>query len=543
MADEQSQDDVDSMFDEAPADDAPEDNSEDISEDNSEDASEDAPEDEPEGASEESAEEAEGDAEGRTEGANSADYEDYDDLDLEDIDFPDDDFDEDFDEEGGGDSKKKWILIGSAVFVVVAALSGGAMFFLGGDEEETAHGDLPEAVLSLKIPKKSKMKMGQSAPRSSRLQPGGAPSPAPDARGAKPATGPTQSAPTGAPAPAQAQASAQAPAAAATPPIASRPRTQAGAGLIVPSVTAAAFKGFPMMQNPKPLPGPDKSLGESTGGGVIPIVSKDGRQPWQAYAKPFSGEATLARIGIIIKGLGFSRAATVAAINHTPAEVTLAFDPYAKNVGDWVGLARTAGHETLIPLPMEPADFPNSDPGPFALQTDLQQEQNLDRLRYILSVSMGNVGLLQMMGTRFATSQQALAPVLQEIRARGLLMIDDGLVKNSQIVSIASTIALPRARSDVFIDQDPSRLGIARGLSKLEAAALKNKSAIGIAQSLPTTLSNIMAWSKTLAGKKMILAPVSAIVKISGSGQPANKGDATTGGENGAAPKQAAAPK
>ena len=40
MADEQSQDDVDSMFDEAPADDAPAD----ISEDNSEEASEEAQE-------------------------------------------------------------------------------------------------------------------------------------------------------------------------------------------------------------------------------------------------------------------------------------------------------------------------------------------------------------------------------------------------------------------------------------------------------------------------------------------------------------------
>ena len=156
-------------------------------------------------------------------------------------------------------------------------------------------------------------------------------------------------------------------------------------------------------------------------------------------------------------------------------------------------------------LPMETADFPTSDPGPFALQTDLKQSDNIDRLQYIMSLSIGNVGFLQ-------------SPVLNEIRARGLLMIDNGLVAQSQIVKIASTIALPRARSDVYIDQDPSRLGILRGLSKLVELAQKNASAIGIARALPSTLSSIMTWTKTLAGKQLILAPVSAIVKISGSG-------------------------
>jgi uncharacterized protein len=506
MSDEKSQDDVDSMFDEASAEDVtPDEVVDDVQEDSADDATEDAPDD-------------------ATSGANAADYEDYDDLDLEDIDFPDDDFDEDYDEDSGG-GKKKWIIIGAAVFVGVAVLSGGAMFFLGGDDEEVAKGEPLDAVLSLKIPSKAKMKRGQMkmgspaqrAPQSTAPQAGPQKSAATMPAGAddKPAPQAAMQDNQGAKTTA---ASMPAAPSQTTPPEASRPRTQAGAGLVLASVNAAAFKGIPMMQNPKPLPGPDKKLGESMGGGIIPKVSSDGRQPWQAYAKPFSGEATMPRISIIIKGLGLSRAATIAAINHTPAEVTLAFDPYAKSVGDWVGLARTAGHETLITLPMEPADFPTSDPGPFALQTDLQQTENIDRLRYILSVSLGNVGLLQMMGTRFATSQQALAPVLEEIRTRGLLMIDDGLVKNSQIVKIASTIALPRARSDIFIDQVPSRIGIMRNLSKLEAAAKKNQSAVGIAQALPSSISHIMNWTKTLASKKLVLAPVSAIVKISGSG-------------------------
>ena len=415
---------------------------------------------------------------------------DFEDLDLEDIDFPDDDFDDDFGEDGEDGDKKKWIIIGSAVFVVVAVLSGGAIFFLGGDGEESAKSDLPEAILSLKIPPKGKMKMKmgrkgipppahKSAGTPTTSQQAGAPeqgnTPAPNSAAGQAAS--PQVSP---------QASPQA-SNSGTPPEASRPRTRAGAGTIVPSVTAAAFKDIPMMQNPKPLPGPDKKLGEAMEGGIVPKVSKDGRQAWQVYAKPFTG---------------------------------------------------SAGHETSITLPMEPDDFPTSDPGPIALQTDLKQNENIDRLRYVMSVSNGNVGMLQMMGTRFATSQQALTPVLKEIRNRGLLIVDDGLVKNSLIVKIASTIALPRARADVFIDQDPSKLGIMRGLSKLEEFAKKNASAIGIARALPSSITNIMAWTKTLAGKKIVLAPVSAIVKISGSGAGA-EAQAGAGQPNAPAPANA----
>jgi polysaccharide deacetylase 2 family uncharacterized protein YibQ len=138
---------------------------------------------------------------------------------------------------------------------------------------------------------------------------------------------------------------------------------------------------------------------------------------------------------------------------------------------------------------------------------------------------MGNVGLLQMMGSRFVNSRKALEPILKEISSRGLLMIDNGLARKSQISSIASTIGLPRARSDVFLDQDASRASIMRKLSALEATAKKNKSAIGIAQPLPNSISLIMNWTKTLAQKNLVLAPISAIVKISGSLKP--KADAS----------------
>ena len=470
---------------------------------------------------------------------DTANQEDIEDLTLKDIDLPDDGFDEE-DETSGG--KRKWVLIGSSI-VLLAILGGAGFYYFNNQNLLTKNGKPAEVALSLKIPSKSKLKKGRKKMISSSKKLLQKNPPSLNLKSPKNSKSPDKLKSINKPKPAgnakKLQTSSKKNKSPDLKTKSNRKKNKktltqdgkavqstsgakilADGSLVLPSVTAAAFKGIPMIKNPRPLADPDKSLGESMGGGVIPKISTDGRRPWKFYGKSFSKQTTLPRVGIIIRGLGFSRAATTAAINQTPSEVTLAFNPYAKGVGNWVGLARAVGHETLITLPMEPIDFPISDPGPFALQVDLKQTENIDRLRYILSVSMGNVGLLQMMGTRFVNSRKALEPILKEISSRGLLMIDDGLARKSQISSIASTIGLPRARSDVFLDQDASRARIMRKLSALEATAKKNKSAIGIAQPLPNSISLIMNWTKTLAQKNLVLAPISAIVKISGSLKP-----------------------
>ena len=417
--------------------------------------------------------------------------EDFDKLNLQDIDFPDDNFQ--VDDEGQSKSKKKWWILTICSIAVIFVASAAFFIFKPKSSNDKTEQIGSNAILSFEIPnskiksntKISKLSVGKSKKVNNK-----------DVKTTKTLSGEKSR---------KSKLSKK---------IRNAPlRTKKG-DLIVPSVTTAAFKGIPMMKNPKPLAGPDKKLSETVGGGVIPKISNDGTQPWKFYAKPFTGEVTLPRIAIIIKGLGFSKAATIAAINHTPSSVTLAFDPYAKGVGNWVGLARSAGHETLISLPMEPLDFPASDPGPFALQTNLSSSENINRLHFLLSVSMGNVGLLKMMGSNFVASEQALMPILKEIKNRGLIMIDDGSTKNSQIIRIGSNIELPQARGDIFIDADPSRGGVANGLAELEKIARGNKRAVGIARSLPNTISLIMTWTKTLGRKKIALAPVSAVVKI-----------------------------
>ncbi len=258
-------------------------------------------------------------------------------------------------------------------------------------------------------------------------------------------------------------------------------------------------------------PAPDLVLIERSRAGLLPIIGEDGRQPWKVYARPFDDNDTRPRIAVVISGLGLSGAATEAAIRRLPGPVTLAFAPYAKGLDRWVPLARAAGHEVLLTLPMEPVNYPANDPGPYALLTSLSAAQNLDRLRWVLSRSTGYVGLIDFMGSRFATSERDLRPVLEELKKRGLMFVDSRSSLLSVGAGTARQIGLPRAMNDLFIDLHASRAAIDQNLSELERIARDNGHALGVGAPYPVTLERLSAWLTGLDVKGFALAPVSAV--------------------------------
>ena len=90
------------------------------------------------------------------------------------------------------------------------------------------------------------------------------------------------------------------------------------------------------------------SVSEPSPVGLLPVISKDGRTPYQAYARPFQANGK-PRVALVVGGLGLNASATKAAIERLPPEVTLSFVPYADNLQSWIDQARAQGHEVLNP--------------------------------------------------------------------------------------------------------------------------------------------------------------------------------------------------
>jgi polysaccharide deacetylase 2 family uncharacterized protein YibQ len=249
--------------------------------------------------------------------------------------------------------------------------------------------------------------------------------------------------------------------------------------------------------------------------GTLPAIGPDGRKPWQVYARPFDRTDRRPRIAILIVGVGLSGAASEAAINDLPGAVTLVFNPYAPRLNEWIERARAAGHEVLLSLPMEPIDYPRIDPGPQTLLTSLDKQQNLQRLDWVMSRVSGYVGVVTANGSRFTTSKADLLPILDEIKSRGLMFVDSRTTDQSVAASLARSIGLPRAVSDLVLDQQAARDAIDQRLQQLETMARQNGAAVGITGDVyPVTIERIATWFPTLEQKGIVLAPVSAIADM-----------------------------
>jgi len=243
----------------------------------------------------------------------------------------------------------------------------------------------------------------------------------------------------------------------------------------------------------------------------LPIIGTDGRQPWSTYGRPFNLDDARPRIAVIVVGLGLGRQVTERAITGLPGAVSLSFSPYARDIDALMARARRAGHETLVDLPMEPLDFPRDDPGPSTLLTSLSLVDNLNRLEWVLGRAPGYVGVTTWMGSQFTTVEDALMPVLEGLKERGLMLVDSRATSRSIATELSSSIQLPRAFNNVFVDGVPSVDGIDRALAGLESIARQQRYAVGIARPLPVTLDRLAKWAATLDGKGIALAPVTAV--------------------------------
>jgi hypothetical protein len=259
-----------------------------------------------------------------------------------------------------------------------------------------------------------------------------------------------------------------------------------------------------------PIAEPDPALLERLRDGALPRLGSDGRAAWRLYARPFNQSDRRPKVGVLVAGLGISESATEAAIQRLPGAVSLAFSPYGLRLAEFAAAARADGHEVLVAIPMEPVGFPLNDPGPQALLTSLPWGENNTRLTWALSRFQGYVGATSVLGPtlrgeRFAASPEAIRPVLEVLRARGLMFVDGR-------VGEPAPAGLPARSIDLVLDDRQSRAEIDLRLAELERIARERGSALGLAGASTIAVERIAAWAAGLEERGLVLAPVTALV-------------------------------
>jgi hypothetical protein len=238
-------------------------------------------------------------------------------------------------------------------------------------------------------------------------------------------------------------------------------------------------------------------------GGPLPIIATDGRTVFQAYARPFKSNGK-PKIALVIGGLGLNARATQQAIETLPGPITLSFVPYAEGLQGWIDLAREHGHEVLLETPMEPENFPDNDPGPYALMADANPAETAKKLEWVLSRATGYFGLTNYLGSRFLQNEKAYAGFAAAAGARGLGFIDDGSAGRR-------AGGLPRASAERVIDDQLTTRAIDQQLLALEAGALQRGQSLGSGFAYPVTLEKVARWASTVEARGYQLAPASAL--------------------------------
>lgn len=236
---------------------------------------------------------------------------------------------------------------------------------------------------------------------------------------------------------------------------------------------------------------------------------------WLRFAVPAVAQDGRARVAIIIDDMGLDRGRSEHAI-ALPGPLTLSFLAYARDLPQQAALAHRAGHELMVHVPMEPMGrMLVADPN--QLDVAMSREEVLTRLRWDLSRFEGYVGINNHMGSRFTADAPAMRPVLEELKARGLLFIDSRTTPSTAGAEIARELGVPHASRDVFLDYEVSIAAVEAQLAELERVARRNGSAIAIGHPHDQTLEVLQRWLRELPQKGLALVPVSAIVRERGS--------------------------
>ena len=299
-----------------------------------------------------------------------------------------------------------------------------------------------------------------------------------------------------------------------------------------PGMQQAALETAPPPPEVSPLPVPDTETGsitlpevplpelvEESQYGPLPKVASDGRRAIDMYARPsrYASAAAAAsappRVAILVTGLGLPGGPPGEVIEGLPAPISVAYGAYGRNLQDGVTKARADGHEVLLQVPLEPNNYPSEDPGPHTLLTTLPPQENMKRLQWLMSRYTGYVGVTNHMGAKFEAATDSFMPMLEELKRRGLLYVDDGSTQESPTAQAANAIGLEYSVVSVQVDGGQSAAEIEKQLAKLEEMAKQQGTAIGVVRLNPAAVKQLADWASKLEGKGLVLVPVSAAVR------------------------------
>lgn len=288
------------------------------------------------------------------------------------------------------------------------------------------------------------------------------------------------------------------------PSVPATPPGQAPANVQPPAPSATAPKAIKA-----PLPG----LTEKSPQGLIPIMrGSDKMTAFKAYARPYTRDASLPRIAVVISGYGLRAEYSDKAL-ALPDDVTLLISPYASQIAVWQKKALDAGHELWLEMPMEAGSYGSNDPGPRALSSTLLLKDNETRMNGILAQTTGYAGVAAYLTDTFREEALMVQTLAGQIFKRGLGYLDLNPAAPETIAAQAVRSSAPYLRNTINLADPRFAKDIKAAFDIAESRAREGRSVIILAPPYPAVLDALTTWENSLPSKGIALAPLSALAK------------------------------
>lgn len=226
------------------------------------------------------------------------------------------------------------------------------------------------------------------------------------------------------------------------------------------------------------------------------------------YRKSKFEKDSRAKISIIVQNLGLSHTTTLNAMKASTL-LTLGFSPYASKIELYEKMAKEKGFDTLINIPLEPLNYPNNQPGPYALLSDISRTENNLKFNTVLNKMTSMLGVYSNIDEKFLQSELNAENFLYEIKKNELLFLYGVGYNNIAMSDMSRSMDVDMLNISTVIDQKVYRDDIMSKLEELETISLREGAVIGAIRPYPSSIKFIQEWLETVNRDKFLILPIS----------------------------------
>ncbi len=255
------------------------------------------------------------------------------------------------------------------------------------------------------------------------------------------------------------------------------------------------------------------ALSETVEGRIVPRADiQTGLTPFKFYRRPATLTPGQAGISVILMDAGLAKTLTEKANETLPAEITMAFSPYADAITVQTSALRDKEREFWIHIPFQNETYPNPDPGPATLLMNASIEQNNARLLDLLSTIQGYTGLISYPDHAYYNADPNAGSILPQIFGRGLGFIEGRPNKPFFGSRLALENMYPFGQVDFLVQETDTPDMIERRFVQTENKATQTGRALIMMPLTPLSVAMLSEWTGSLADKSIQLAPASALL-------------------------------